>query len=394
MIDWLKETLLTSGILLGLVLLARRPFALWAGPKIAYTLWLVPVVRVLMPPLPVGGMTVLDLFSAVSSQGVVISAPQLRATGSQDWELLLALLWLGGAVAFLLFHLFCHFRFVQGLLAARSGKDMKIGRVQVWTSLVAQGPLAIGILRRQVVLPADFHSRFGEVERELVLAHELTHHRRGDLISNMAALVLLSLHWFNPLAHIAFRHFREDQELACDADVITAKGVASRYDYGRVLVKAACQRDSWPLCTLRPAEALKLRLKSLTGAHGKAHRGMATVTVFTVFAAVIVFVSPRMPPEQALDMVGRTETVPVPDRSRRIPRAPAAKSPDQSSSRRLSTARMTTDVSNEDNSSADISLGRRAALERLVETAVMQDAPALEARVEARHMKSSPRSPA
>ena len=244
MIDWLKETLLVSGLLFGLVLLVRRPVALWAGPKIAYALWLLPVVRVLMPPLPVAGMTVTDLFPAIHPQTMVMPAPLLPVADSPDGLPLLALLWLVGATLFLFFQLFQHVRFVQGLTAAGTGAEMKIGTVQVWTSLVAQGPLAVGVLRRQVILPADFHSRFSEAERELVLAHELAHHRRGDLIANMAALVLLSLHWFNPLAHIAFPRFRQDQELACDADVIAAKGIASRYDYGRLLAKAACQRDT------------------------------------------------------------------------------------------------------------------------------------------------------
>lgn len=389
MIDWLKETLLASGLLIGLVLVTRQPVRLWAGPKLAYALWLLPAVRILMPPLPVAEVTVPDLFSAIHSQAEAIGP--LQAPGT-DWRAPLAIVWLGGALAFLLYHLLRHRRFVQGLLAATTGAERQIGTVRVWTSLAAQGPLAVGLLARQVVLPADFHSRFGETERELVLAHELMHHRRGDLISNMAALVLLSLHWFNPIAHIAFRCFRDDQELACDADVIAAKGVTSRYDYGRALAKAACQPDIWSLCSLRPAAILKMRLKSLAQRRGEGQGRMASVAVFTVFAGVLLVVSPRMPSASGPELALGPEKVSVSHPRGRPISPPAARLSDGSAPQRSSTASRTA-ASGENNASEGMDSVHRAAFERSVEAAAMRDAAALEAIVQARHMKLGRSSP-
>ncbi|MEY4889909.1 MAG: hypothetical protein RIQ75_1039 [Pseudomonadota bacterium] len=65
-----------------------------------------------------------------------------------------------------------------------------------------------------VVVPADFADRYDAAEQRFALAHEVTHHRRGDLIANFAGLAVLALHWFNPVAHIAWRAFRMDQEPA------------------------------------------------------------------------------------------------------------------------------------------------------------------------------------
>ena len=61
-----------------------------------------------------------------------------------------------------------------------------------------------------------FARRFTPAEQRLALAHELAHHRRGDLFADLAALLVLALHWFNPIAHRAYRAFRVDQEQACD----------------------------------------------------------------------------------------------------------------------------------------------------------------------------------
>ena len=73
-----------------------------------------------------------------------------------------------------------------------------------------------------VALPPGFFRNFNERERELALAHEIAHHKSGDLLVNLFAFGLLCLHWFNPLAWIAWRAFRFDQEAACDARVLGA----------------------------------------------------------------------------------------------------------------------------------------------------------------------------
>ena len=46
------RTTLAVGLLVTLVLLVRRPFARQFGAKAAYALWLVPLVRFVMPPMP------------------------------------------------------------------------------------------------------------------------------------------------------------------------------------------------------------------------------------------------------------------------------------------------------------------------------------------------------
>jgi beta-lactamase regulating signal transducer with metallopeptidase domain len=53
------------------------------------------------------------------------------------------------------------------------------------------------------------------------------------------ALIVLALNWFNPIAWIAFRAFRADQELSCDAAIAAEASPETRCDYARALVKSA-----------------------------------------------------------------------------------------------------------------------------------------------------------
>src|SRR5207302_8632459 len=61
-----------------------------------------------------------------------------------------------------------------------------------------QGPIAFGISRPTVMLPevvADLQA----AELQVILAHELAHHRRGDLWINWAQILLTVVWWFNPV---------------------------------------------------------------------------------------------------------------------------------------------------------------------------------------------------
>ncbi|PTT80893.1 hypothetical protein DBR42_18810, partial [Pelomonas sp. HMWF004] len=79
----------------------------------------------------------------------------------------------------------------------------------------------VGLWQPRVALPADFEARFTPDERELILAHEEVHRARHDNAWNLLACMLTALHWWNPLAWLAARRLQADQELACDAAVLS-----------------------------------------------------------------------------------------------------------------------------------------------------------------------------
>ena len=83
------------------------------------------------------------------------------------------------------------------------------------------GSAIVGIVAPRVVMPADFGTRFTPSECRLVRAHERAHIDRLDARCNALVLAMQCLNWFNPLVHLAARAIRFDQELACDATVMT-----------------------------------------------------------------------------------------------------------------------------------------------------------------------------
>jgi beta-lactamase regulating signal transducer with metallopeptidase domain len=90
--------------------------------------------------------------------------------------------------------------------------------------------VACGVLRPAIVLPAGAASWSDERVR-IVLAHELAHVRRRDGAVQLAAELLRSLHWFNPLVWMACRRLRQESEYACDDAVLTGGTDASDYAF-------------------------------------------------------------------------------------------------------------------------------------------------------------------
>ncbi len=294
LLPWAIEALIASTVLMLLVLVLRRHVRRAFGPDVAYALWLLPLLRLLLPPLPQGWHETAVAPVARASQTITIlvaeplgfgggaaaPAPQTPLLGPA-----LIMLWVAGAAAFMLWHSLAHARFCRRMIAQQHGGAAMADGVHVIETDAARGPLAFGIWRRYVAFPRDFAERYDADERDLALAHELGHHARGDLIANWAALAVLALHWFNPVAWRAFRAFRADQEIANDARVLAGRDAVTRHLYACAIVKAAHGGAVSAACHLHTIEDLKGRLKMLTTHRPSRARligGVGTVAVLTL----------------------------------------------------------------------------------------------------------------
>lgn len=300
MIGWAIETLIATTLLMLVALALRGPVRRAFGPGIAYLLWLLPLARMALPPLPASwresaAAPLPHNFTPIAKASETITVLVTKPLGLGDAAapaahhpslgLVLAGLWVAGAAAFFLWHWIAHVRFCRRMLANAVPSNAGAPGVRVIESEAAAGPLAFGVLRRYVAFPRDFADRYDDDERALALAHELGHHARGDLIANWAALAVLAIHWFNPVAWRAFRAFRADQEMANDARVLRGRDAAFRHAYACAIVKSAHGGAISAACHLHTIHALKGRLKMLSSTRKSRRRvagGAAAVGVLLV----------------------------------------------------------------------------------------------------------------
>ncbi|HEY8602983.1 M56 family metallopeptidase [Tsuneonella suprasediminis] len=258
--SWLASTLVWTGVLLAAVLLLRRPVARHFGPHAAYALWLLPFLRLLLPPIVLPAWlapaqqtmqhtittteTVLTTTRVpLDASAVSVSAPVSTSAGATaisyaDWLPLIAGLWLTGAAVLLAWRFSAYFR-MRGDLLHNARPVGEAGRIRLLESPQVDSPLALGVIDKLIVLPPHFMAMHDRRSRDLALEHEFAHHRANDLLANMLVQPLFALHWFNPLGYYGWRAMRRDQEAACDARVIAARGKAERAVYARLIAAQA-----------------------------------------------------------------------------------------------------------------------------------------------------------
>lgn len=264
-----------SGSLLALLLLLCKPLyrnrlhRTWQ-----YYVWMIVVVRLLLPFAPATNLigtvlqstqtppaaTAAEAIETAPDLDVVVEIPDAPAAAGNAtsatasptlWEELrpnLWLLWLGVAALLLVrkitsYHSFT--RFIRAgckeiddpdLLDTYFGVSEAMGirrKLPIYHNELAVSPLMTGILRPAIVLP---DITLTGTELEMVLRHELTHYRRGDILYKWLVQIATCIHWFNPLVALACREINKNCELACDETVLREMDDDAKVRYGDTLL--------------------------------------------------------------------------------------------------------------------------------------------------------------
>ncbi len=126
------------------------------------------------------------------------------------------------------------------LAAAREiGRALNLRRLpDLRTSEAIAEPMIVGLPRPVVLLPRAFLAPPSLPSLRMILAHELTHLRRGDLRLMLLPTLAQTLFGFFPPAWLAVREYRIACEAACDAETLRITGAEAR-EYGLLLLSFA-----------------------------------------------------------------------------------------------------------------------------------------------------------
>lgn len=129
-------------------------------------------------------------------------------------------------------------RLVFGLIATRrlrksarpvdDARFLEIQKARFAESRALAVPITIGWLRPMVLLP-DSWREWDDAKIAAVLAHELSHVRRGDYATLLLASFYQCIFWFSPLAWFLGKQLRELAEQASDDSALRANADRTRY---------------------------------------------------------------------------------------------------------------------------------------------------------------------
>ena len=196
------------------------------------------------------------------------------------------IIWIIGAAAIVIYVTvgFVRTNRLVARLFRRSGNYLESERINT--------PFVCGIFSPKICVPTSLDMS----EKDYMLLHEQIHIKNHDAIVKAFAIVVLCLHWFNPLVWVAVRLCMSDLEMRCDEEVVDILGERIRKDYCLSIVNHATDDTNIRVFTTAFAKKsisrmeIKMRIKNLI--NYKKVSKLTTLTVLTIaLAATFILTS-------------------------------------------------------------------------------------------------------
>ena len=299
----MKEILLTSSVLIGVVMALRRLLRGKVQQKLLYAAWLLVALRLLVPvqfgqwsfslntltetvtehsptiqqaqqvlTTPVAGPSKEEvrqqLTQQYQEQGLDLKAPEVQVQLEAQVEAkktaltlseILKIIWLSGTGIMALWFLLTNLIFLHRAKIHSQVLDTD-APVQVRVSDGVPTPCLVGLFRPVIYVTPDCTEDPQMLHH--VLTHEIAHWRQWDPVWSLVRCVCLCIYWFNPLVWVAAAQSRRDCELSCDEAALKQLGDNERIAYGKTLL-AMIRASSAPSELLKTATSMNESKKQL-----------------------------------------------------------------------------------------------------------------------------------
>lgn len=162
-----------------------------------------------------------------------------------QWFNVVATIWMAGIIVFSLYEL------IKYCKETRSIKNYIFETVNDTENNITYylipdgicGPCTIGFFHQKIAIPESFplHPNF-----IMVYKHEYAHLRNHDNFVKLLCLLVLCLHWMNPVAYLLFYLYRDTAEIVSDGAAVEDCDKETRRAYATLLVLLASTPDILP----------------------------------------------------------------------------------------------------------------------------------------------------
>ncbi|MCW9134684.1 M56 family metallopeptidase [Bacillus paramycoides] len=291
--DWVIETSIMASILVGLILCVKILLRNKLTPRWQYMLWMILIVRLLLPWSPDSSYSIYSLLSystgvsevfqknttpAIPKESVSEDKTNHTVTTKEDsyksnavnvmkesdqtdsnkkkedttfsvYKVTLYI-WLFGVVILAMITCIMNRRLFSYIKKQPNITDEKIveifenckksmaikKKIPLRLAGKISSPTVFGFFRPRVLLSSRHMKVLNEQQLQYIFYHELSHMKRRDIAVNWVMYSLIILNWFNPILWYAYSCMREDQELACDAFALTFIESEEQIAYGHTII--------------------------------------------------------------------------------------------------------------------------------------------------------------
>ncbi|MGG0726120.1 M56 family metallopeptidase [Bacillus mycoides] len=353
--DWVIETSIMASILVGLILCVKILLRNKITPRWQYMLWMILIVRLLLPWSPDSSYSIYSLLSYSSgvseifqkdttpaiqqksvsedktnhlvttkgdsyksnSVNVMKESDQIDSNKKKEDTTLSVYkvtlyIWLFGVAILATITCITNRRLYSYIKKQPNITDEKIVGIfenckqsmgikkQIPLRLAGKisSPTVFGLFRPRVLLSSRHMKVLNEQQLQYIFYHELSHMKRRDIAVNWVLYSLIILNWFNPILWYAYSCMREDQELACDAFALTFIESEEQIAYGHTIITLLEHYSSYyqapNLANLsRNKRTLKRRILMIKKFQKKSYRWSALGIIAIVAVASISLFNAR-----------------------------------------------------------------------------------------------------
>ncbi|MGG0458773.1 M56 family metallopeptidase [Bacillus mycoides] len=291
--DWVIETSIMASILVGLILCVKILLRNKLTPRWQYMLWMILIVRLLLPWSPDSSYSIYSLLSyspgvsEVFQKNTTSAIPQESVSEDKTNHTVITkedsyksnsvnvvkesdqtdsnkkkedttfsvykvtlYIWIFGVVILATITCIMNRRLFSYIKKQPNITDEKIvgifenckksmaikKKIPLRLAGKISSPTVFGFFRPRVLLSSRHMKVLNEQQLQYIFYHELSHMKRRDIAVNWVMYSLIILNWFNPILWYAYSCMREDQELACDAFALTFIESEEQIAYGHTII--------------------------------------------------------------------------------------------------------------------------------------------------------------
>lgn len=163
-----------------------------------------------------------------------------------QWFDIVSKLWLSGIVIFAVYEIIKYWRSAHSIknFIFEKEEDSENNLTYYLIPDDTYGPCTIGFFRQKIVIPESFplHPDF-----VMVYKHEGAHLKNHDNLVKLLCLLVLCVHWMNPVAYLLLLLYIDTAEIVSDSAAVEGCPKEKRKDYAKLLVLEASTSDIRPV---------------------------------------------------------------------------------------------------------------------------------------------------
>ena len=269
LLEIFKAFLLTSavGSVLTIILLLLKPFTKRLfGSAWQYYAWLTVLIVMILPVtihLPQDNATLTPnvlpkterIFTETAIQTEIEKTSQIQiaevekaqnatnvlsniSIGITD---IISYIWLLGLISILGLNILRYLIFLRTIhknSAVVSYSEIGTDKITVKKTNSIEMPLMVGVFRPMLLIP---NMEISTENLNCIFLHELTHYKRHDLLYKWFAMIVNTVHWFNPFVYIVSNQIDKECEISCDLSVTKNMNRSEQKGYMNTILSLVSQ---------------------------------------------------------------------------------------------------------------------------------------------------------